>query len=125
MHLRCISNPHRVTRSPASHCRCLAFACSRDGVRWSRPKSLLSCEVDVFDRGDRTIHHPVAGLVRRGDMVWLYVHENVPGIVEKSKLMHKSRLQSVPASRIVRHTIPADALLRWTREALWVSVAAL
>ena len=26
---------------------CLAFACSRDGVRWSRPMALLSCEGEL------------------------------------------------------------------------------
>ena len=98
---------------------CLAFACSRDGVRWSRPMALLSCEVDVLDRGDRTIHHPVAGLVRRGDVVWLYVHENVPGVVEKSRAMPKgARPQSVPRSRIVRYDMPAERLLEWTQRGL-------
>ena len=105
---------------PLEHRRqgCLAFACSRDGVSWSRPMALLSCEVDVMDRGDRTIHHPVAGLVRRGDVVWLYVHENVPGVVEKSEAVHKAGLQSVPRSRIVRHDIPAETLLQWTQQEL-------
>lgn len=76
-------------------------------------------QVDVLDRGDRTIHHPVAGLVRRGDVVWLYVHENVPGVVEKSRAMPKgARLQSVPRSRIVRYDIPAETLLQWTQREL-------
>ena len=34
---------------PLEHRRrgCLAFACSRDGVRWSRPTALLSCEGEL------------------------------------------------------------------------------
>ena len=27
--------------------------------------------------GERTVHQPVSGLLRRGDSVFLYVHENV------------------------------------------------
>ena len=75
--------------------------------------------MDVLDRGDRTIHHPVANLVRREGVVWLYVHENVPGVVEKSRAMPEgARLQGVPRSRIVRYDIPAERLLEWTQRAL-------
>ena len=30
--------------------------------------------------GERTVHQPVSGLLRRGDSVFLYVHENVVGV---------------------------------------------
>ena len=65
--------------------------------------------------------HPVAGLVRHGDVVWLFVHENVPGVVEKTKALSDlpgPAPHAVPRSQIVRYDIPAAALLRWTRESL-------
>ena len=55
---------------------CLALSASSDGVRWSPPAPLLNA---VY--GEWTAHHPAAGIVARGDEVWLYVHENVPGVV--------------------------------------------
>ena len=56
---------------------CLAIAVSVDGVRWSRAMPLLSCK----HYGERTIDHPASpSMVRRGGRIWLYVHEEVPGI---------------------------------------------
>ena len=43
-------------------CGCIAIAFSTDGVRWTAPFPLLRADVI----GDRTVDHPVAGLVRRG-----------------------------------------------------------
>ena len=48
-----------------------------------------------------------------------YVHEYVPGIAEKSAAVARAtRATDVPPSRLVRHTLPAARLRRWTAEAL-------
>lgn len=106
---------------------CVALAASRDGVRWSRPASLLPCATDTEAQpfgGDRAIHQPAAGLVRRGDAVWVYVHENVPGVIEKSAAVVGAvrrgapLADALPPSRLVRYDVPVARLETWTREAL-------
>ena len=92
---------------------CIAISCSHDGLRWASVTPLAGCEV----YGERASHHPVAGLVRHGDSVHLYVHENVPGITaDKVTPRMLSRYPSLrqPPPLISRRTIRADALLRWT-----------
>ena len=92
-----------------------------------RPASLLPCATDTEAQpfgGDRAIHQPAAGLVRRGDAVWVYVHENVPGVIEKSAAVVGAvrrgapLADALPPSRLVRYDVPVERLERWTREAL-------
>ena len=62
--------------------------------------------------------------MRRGDAVWVYVHENVPGVIEKSAAVAAAVRRGVPLadalppSRLVRYDVPIARLERWTREAL-------
>jgi len=96
---------------------CLGLAASRDGVRWSRITPLRACPV----HGERTVDHPVAGLVHRGDEVWLYIHERVPGIsadrLSPWPLFKHLELAAQPA-RLVRYRMPVALLRRWTRQSL-------
>ena len=96
---------------------CLALSASRDGVRWSPPAPLLRCQV----YGERTAHHPAAGVVARGDDVWLYVHENVPGVVAdkvNARILSRFKYLRQPPPRLVRYAIGREALRRWTEGAL-------
>ena len=76
-------------------------------------------------KGERTHDHPAAGLVRRGGDILLYVHERVPDVADNG-LRHALRAAIVGRAaaaralrpRLVRYTIPAHALLHWTRHSL-------
>ena len=96
---------------------CLGIAASLDGVRWSRITPLRSCLVS----GERAVDHPVAGLVRRGEVVWLYVHEKVPGITADrlSPWPLFKQLEAVaPRAGLVRYSLPVDTLREWTERSL-------
>ena len=62
--------------------------------------------------------------MRRGDAVWVYVHENVPGVIEKSAAVVGAvrrgapLADALPPSRLVRYDVPVARLEQWTREAL-------
>ena len=59
--------------------------------------------------------------VARGGSIWLYVHEEVPGItIDRTTplLMHKQLLKQEQPSRIVRYSFPCMLLARWTERAL-------
>ena len=90
---------------------CIAMSCSTDGITWRRPTPLQRCALDSSK--ERTVHHPASGLLRRGNWVWLYVHENVPGVVESSNLAQGAE---VPPSQLRRYEIPVDALTQWTTQ---------
>lgn len=97
---------------------CVAIAASTDGVHWSAPTPLRLCDV----HGERTTHHPVQGVVREGDLISLYIHENVPGVTSDitptPAMMRDHPYLRLPKPRLVRHTIPIEALRRWTLDAL-------
>ena len=61
--------------SPGRHAIVAAFSC--DGIHFSR-------FLDVVDAGDagagRTFHQPVDGVLIDGDMVYVYVQQNVRGL---------------------------------------------
>lgn len=97
---------------------CIAISASSDGLHWTAPTPLRPCDV----HGERTVHHPAEGFVREGKSVSMYIHENVPGTTSdvapnKMKMDFHPYLR-LPPPRLVRHTIPALALRRWTLEAL-------
>ena len=100
-------------------CICISF--SRDALSWSRPRPLLRCAA----AGERSIHQPAMGFLKRGESVLLYVHENVPSIREDARTpeVQKVRLHRLMARskccepRIVRYAIPVATLVRWTNEA--------
>ena len=116
---------------------CVGLSASRDGRRWSTPEPLFRCAV----WGERTDAHPVAGMLRRGDEVHIYMHERVPSIrTDASTPLPTARLLSgghpsgaLPAgaasparqpapnrfgARLQRYKVPAQALWRWTVDAL-------
>ena len=97
---------------------CLCLAASRDGVHWSRPTPVLGCQVN----GERTVDHPVSGLLRRGESVHLYVHENVVGVTTSMMSVGPTLARfgylRLPPSRVVRYAIPSANLAAWSRHAL-------
>jgi hypothetical protein len=98
---------------------CIAVSASTDGLRWSAPTPLLSaCAV----HGERTVDHPAQGFVREGESVSMYVHENVPGTTSElffnDVLMRFHPYLKLPPPRLVRYTMPAQALRKWTRGVL-------
>ena len=95
---------------------CIAASVSLDGQHWTAPTPLIPCDVD----GERTIDHPVAGLLRRGERVIFYVHENVPGISDDRAF---TQPQSLPSylrrqSRLVRYSLPVADFRRWAIRSL-------
>lgn len=96
---------------------CVCVTCSLDGIRWASVTPIARCEV----YGERASHHPAAGLVRHGDAIHLYLHENVPGIIADKvtpRMLSKYASLRQPPPRLLRHTVRADALLRWTTRCL-------
>lgn len=97
---------------------CIAIVASLDGVRWSPVTNLLSCGI----YGQRTLNQPAApAMVHRGDEIWLYVHEEVPGITHDrtSPLLLRTQLEKAEErSRVVRFAFPTSILARWTESAL-------
>ena len=97
---------------------CIAMATSLDGVRWSRVTPLLSCSI----YGERTLDQPASpALVRRGGEVWLYMHEEVPGItIDKMapRLVYSHLVKAEKGSSVVRYAFPCAKLAEWTAEAL-------
>lgn len=97
---------------------CVAIATSTDGLRWSAVTPLFSCAV----HGERTVHHPVAGLLRRGDYVHFYVHENVPGVTADvsptPRMLQAHPYLRLPPTRIVRYRVPMHELAQWTNVSL-------
>lgn len=75
------------------------------------------------------VHHPAQGVFLEpgGSTVVLYVHENVPGVTSDvtptASQMAQFPYLRLPRPRLVRHTIPADALRRWTAAALGKKIA--
>lgn len=97
---------------------CISIAVSVDGVRWSRITPLLSCSI----YGERTMDQPaLPSMVRRGGEVWLYVHEEVPGITvdrSTSRASYSHMAKSEKASGVVRYAFPCMKLANWTGHAL-------
>jgi hypothetical protein len=124
MTMHCVRPAGLLAVFPLVHrsrgCLCVSF--SADGFIWSRARPLLRCAA----RGERSVHHPAIGLVRRADHVLMWVHENVPGLANDAAtpLAHLEAYQRreatrpPPPPRIVRYTIPAAALRTWTDEGL-------
>tara|TARA_B110001452_G_scaffold188844_1_gene159135 strand:+ start:8 stop:1960 length:1953 start_codon:yes stop_codon:yes gene_type:complete len=96
---------------------CIGLTVSRDGQHWSDVTPLARC--DVY--GERTAHHPVAGLIPRGDVVDLYVHENVPGITAdrvSERALRRFPYLRQPPSKLVRYSVAKTVLSTWTSAAL-------
>ena len=97
---------------------CIGLAASVDGVRWSRVTPLLSCSI----YGERTLDQPaVPAMVRRGGEVWLYIHEEVPGITFDRAvplILQPHLLDAEQPSRVVRYAFPCGLLARWTEGAI-------
>ena len=97
---------------------CLGIAASVDGLHWSRITPLLACNI----YGERAVDHSAApALVRRGREVWLYVHEEVPGITIDRLvplLLQPGLLKAERSSRVVRYAFPCRLLATWTMGAL-------
>ena len=98
---------------------CIGISLSIDGKRWAPAVPITRCATDDIDGphgrlhdGRRSIHHAVSGIVQRGDDVLLFIHENVPGIVEGATLCRSPA--SCGPSRIVRYAIPEATFSRWT-----------
>ena len=89
-----------------------------DGVHWSSITPLLPCQ----GFGERTLDQPAApSMVRRDGEIWLYVHEEVPGITyDKTTplLMQKQLVKAEKPSRVVRYAFPCHLLATWTKGAL-------
>ena len=68
--------------------------------------------------GERTVHHPVSGILRRGDAAHIYIHHNVPGVTADVSPSPKAQAEhpylKLPRTRLVRYTIPLAALREWT-----------
>ena len=97
---------------------CVAVAASIDGIRWSRITPLLSCSI----YGERTLDQPaLPAMVRRGAQVWLYVHEEVPGITidrMTPRLAYAQMVKYEKPSSVVRYAFPCLKLANWTSMAL-------
>ena len=96
---------------------CIGIAFSLDGLRWSTISPLVSCEA----YGDRAVSHPAAGLVRSGDQVFIFVHEEVPNVrldLFTPYVLEKHWKRSAPPGRIVRYTMSVAKLRRTTAQHL-------
>ena len=87
---------------------CIALSCSVDGLHWSQPSALFACGTDVPPV--HTDSHPAVGIVRRGELVDLYVHDHVAGIAR----MESSNFR--PSLR--RYSLGAQNLADWMRQSL-------
>ena len=95
---------------------CIAFAVSRDGVRWSAPAPLLRCATDDYGSpgsrvklgsrhshthvGQRSLHQPAANLHLVGSEAVVFVHEHVPGISHTPGAKPRLKRWAFPASRL-------------------------
>ena len=100
------------------HSGCVGIALSADGYRWSRPTPVARCNV----YGERAMNHP-AGLARRNGQIWIYVHENVPGITIDRLTpgpLARQILRSpvAPPGRLVRYSLSMAWFREWTRRTL-------
>ena len=96
---------------------CIGMAFSLDGLHWSSVTPLISCEA----YGDRAVSHPVAGLVRSGEHVLLFVHEEVPSVrldLFTPYPLERHWKANSPPARITRYAIPVARLRRWTAQHL-------
>ena len=97
---------------------CIGLSVSLDGVKWAAATPLLHCAV----HGERTVHHPVQGVLRDGPDVVVFIHENVPGVTSDltptAAQMAAYPYLKLPRPRLMRHALPADEFLRWTLRAL-------
>ena len=97
---------------------CVAMSASLDGVRWTRATPLLSCSI----YGERTLDHPASpAMVQRGSEVWLYVHEEVPGITidrVAPRLVYANLAKAERPSNVVRYAFSCKLLAAWTADAL-------
>ena len=96
---------------------CIGIAFSLDGLRWSTISPLVSCEA----YGDRAVSHPAAGLVRSGDQVFIFVHEEVPSVrldLFTPFILQRHWKRSSPPGRIVRYTMSVAKLRRTTAQHL-------
>merc|ERR1712008_575671 len=96
---------------------CIGIAFSLDGLRWSTITSLVSCGA----YGDRAVSHPAAGLVRSGDQIFIFVHEEVPSVrldLFTPYILERHWKRSSPPGKIVRYTMSVARLRRTTAQHL-------
>ena len=58
--------------------------------------------------------------MRRGDEVWVYIHESVPGAAVDAflpKELYFAWAGLQPKGRLARYVLPVSVLERWTRRA--------
>lgn len=92
---------------------CIGIAFSPDGLRWSTITPLVGC--DAY--GDRAVSHPAAGLIRSGDQVLIFVHEEVPNVrldLFTPFILQQHWKRSAPPAKVVRYAISVSRLRRWT-----------
>ena len=95
---------------------CIAFAISRDGIRFSRPVTLRSAYFGVRanEFGElewRSEDHPVAGATRQldaPDRILFYIHHAVKGTTVRRNAVPHVRAYSLNASELALYT--ADGL---------------
>ena len=94
---------------------CIGLSLSLDGLSWSRITPLLACQAV----GERALAHPAApAMVRRGEDVFIYIHESVPGSSVDAflpKELYYAWTDLEAKGRIARYTLPVTTLKRWTR----------
>jgi hypothetical protein len=110
-----------------NHRGCIGLATSLDGLRWSAVTPVVGCAtnwdgLDLYERrGERTVDHVAAGVLRRGGRVQMYVHERVPGIYDaglRAWALRATGRAAEVAPRLARHSLPAPDFLEWTRASL-------
>ena len=108
-----------IALAPFVHrgCGCVGIVASRDGAKWSRIFPLLHAETDLS--GARSVSHPVAGLVRRGETIVMYFHLHVwlSNAIADMKGLVKEH-DPFPDRRVVAYTIPLETFGNWTRRML-------
>lgn len=94
------------------------MAVSENGIDWSPITPLLGCAV----HGERTTHHPVAGILRRKDEAHIYIHHNVPGVTAdvtpSAKTQAEYRYLKLPPAELIRYSVQVEALRSWTLKSM-------
>ena len=94
---------------------CIGLSLSLDGVRWSRVTPLLGCAAV----GERALAHPAApAMLRRGNEVWIYIHESVPGASVDAflpKELYHAWANLEEKGRVARYRLPLSTLEKWTK----------
>ena len=96
--------------SSSVHDAFIGLAITCDGVHFS--PMLRAAESELSDDGDRTIDHPVDGLVFRGSHVHFFIHRDVPGIMPRPGSAREARRHS----HLARKTVHIKTLRAFTED---------